>query len=73
MDKEKIRKQAKKIMDDFISALGKKTEREFTIIRKSSLREQKKCEVDDDFKELWYKNLPKKKDGYLVAEKGHWK
>lgn len=73
MDKEKIMEQAKKIMDDFIKALGKQEEKEFSIERKSSLREQNKCEQDKDFKDLWYKNLPKKKNGYMVAEKGHWK
>ena len=73
MDKEKIREQAKRIMDDFIKALGKLEEKEFAIERKSSLREQNKCEVDKDFNVLWYKNLPKKKNGYMVAEKGHWK
>ena len=73
MDQEKIQKQAKKIMDDFIKALEKQELSEFSITRKKSLRDQEKYEVDKDFKDNWLKIVPKKKDRYLVAEKGHWK
>ena len=74
IDKEKIRKQAKQIMDDFIRALDKTEglKNEFGQERKSSIREKTKSEKDTGFRKRMFKNAPKKKDDFLVMEKKNW-
>ena len=74
MDEEKIKKQAKKIMDEFISALNKVPEikEEFGQERKQFTRESAKSEYGKEFKERMLKNAPKVKDGQLVMEKKRW-
>ncbi|MBM3233887.1 hypothetical protein FJZ19_02210 [Candidatus Pacearchaeota archaeon] len=75
-DKEEILKQAKKIMDNFHSALEK--------IEKEKLEEARverdECErnetetwkTDSDFREIMFKNAKRKKDECIEAEKGKW-
>ena len=74
MDEEKIKKQAKKIMDEFISALNKvpKIKEEFGQERKQFTRKSEKSEYGDEFKERMLKNAPKVKDEQLVMEKKSW-
>ncbi len=73
MDQEKIRKEAKQIMDDFMSALDKVEEvkEEFGNKRDSSMREPKECKYKD-FKTKILANAPKKEDDCILAEKKKW-
>lgn len=73
-DAEQIRKQAKAIMDEFIAALEKVPEAEFTIgfEREDGVRPPAKCQSDPEFKQRMLKNAPKVKDDCIVAEKKQW-
>ncbi len=74
MDEEKIKKQAKKIMDEFISALNKvpKIKEKFGQERNQFTRKAEKYEYGHEFKEKMLKNAPKVKDEQLVMEKKSW-
>ena len=74
MDKEKIQKQAKKIMDDFIQALDKVKEikEEFGVRRDVNTRERTPCGCDPAFPKRFFKNAPKVQDDCLVMEKKKW-
>ncbi len=74
MNEDKIKKQAKKIMDEFISALKKVPEikEEFGQERKQFSRKSDKNEYGKEFKERMLKNAPKTKDNQIVAEKKRW-
>ena len=72
MDEDKIKKQAKDIMDEFIKALDKLNDQEtFGNERAESLRVGK-VKKQAGFKERALKNAPKTKDGYFVMEKKKW-
>ena len=74
MDEEKIKKQAKKIMDEFISALNKvpKIKEVFGQERKQFTRKPLKSEYGSGFKKRMLKNAPKVKDDQLIMEKKSW-
>ena len=77
MDKTQIEKQAKKIMDDFLAALGKETQHEEVgNEREQCMREQVqengKEETDPLFRESMLANAPRTKEGYVQAEKKKW-
>jgi Asp-tRNA(Asn)/Glu-tRNA(Gln) amidotransferase C subunit len=74
IDKEKIEKEAKKIMDDFISALDKVPEigQQFGQEREEQLRVPEKHEDSKEFRKRIFKNAPKVKDDYFVMEKKSW-
>jgi len=74
IDKEKITKQAKSIMDNFIRALDKAKgiKEEFGSERKCSMRAEIKKDKDRDFRKRMFKNAPKKRDDFLVMEKKNW-
>ena len=75
MDKEAIRKQAKKMMDDFMSALDKaeEVEERFGSERTEQIRSVKgKCFDSAEFRKKMFKNAPRVKDDYLVMEKKKW-
>jgi len=74
IDKEKIRKQAKRIMDNFIKALDKAGDikEEFGSERKDSMRTEIKKGKDPDFRKRMFMNAPKKKKDFLVMEKKNW-
>jgi Asp-tRNA(Asn)/Glu-tRNA(Gln) amidotransferase C subunit len=75
-EKEEIRKQAKKIMDDFskqLSTIDKKTE-EPIIEREEFERQEGKTKVDESFsREVMFKNAEHKNKDFIIAEKGEWK
>lgn len=75
-EKEEIRKQAKKIMDDFskqLSRIDKKIE-EPLIERKEFERSEKKVKVDESFsREIMFRNAKNKNKDFIIAEKGEWK
>ena len=74
IDREKIKKQAKNIMDNFIKALDKAegVKKEFGSERKDSMRAKIKKHKDPDFRKRMFKNAPKKRDDFLVMEKKNW-
>jgi hypothetical protein len=74
LDENQIKKEAKKIMDDFISELSKIKEiKDFKIEREDNLREEKDSFIYKEFKERWFKMIPKIRQGCVLAEKGKWK
>jgi len=76
MNEEKIKKQAKEILDKFASALNKvETENEdFYVERKEFEREEGEGKVgSSEFKKMILENAPKSDDDFIIAEKGAWK
>ncbi len=80
MDKSKIQKEAKEILDKFASALSKvKTGDDFYVDREEfervegKVEKRDKCEDWGDFKESLLENAPKKDKDFVIAEKGGWK
>lgn len=73
-EKEDIRKEAKKILDDFSAKLSKvgKDISEFNIERKDFERneEEKGCEKID--RKIMFENAPNKNDDFIIAEKAGW-
>ncbi len=71
IDREKIKKQAKNIMDNFIKALDKAegVKKEFGSERKDSMRAKIKKDKDPDFRKRMFKNAPKKRDDFLETYK----
>ncbi len=73
-EQEKIKKEAKKIMDNFASELKKVKSIEFKGVERSAqLRKETKIKCDPGFRELFFDNVPKKEGNWLKAEKGAWK
>jgi len=74
MDEEKIRKEAKALMDKFMAALdaAEDVKEEVGIERSDSTRDAEKCELTEGFPERMLKNAPARKDRYVVAEKKKW-
>jgi hypothetical protein len=74
MDAEKVQKQAKAIMDDFMKALEDAGEvpGELGMERKAQTREPEKCELTEGFPERMLANAPKTKGRFVMAEKKKW-
>jgi len=73
MDKEDIKKQAKKILDNFAKALESVKAEEENVERDSDRREEKEPnEPNEEFRKIILENAPNKKEGCIVAEKGKW-
>jgi hypothetical protein len=77
-DQEKIKVQAKAIMDEFVKALDKvHVDSEYGIERRDETRDPKKsglntAEETDDFKRRMLKNAPHISGDYLQMEKKSW-
>ena len=74
LNEEKIKRQAKAIMDEFVKALDKTGEisGDVGIERAEMAREARQSRPDKEFRERFLKNAPKKTEGYIVAEKKSW-
>ncbi|OIO64173.1 hypothetical protein AUJ83_00105 [Candidatus Woesearchaeota archaeon CG1_02_33_12] len=74
INEEKITKQVKSIMDNFIRALDKAkgVKEEFGSERECSMRAEIKKSRDPQFRERMFRNAPKKTDDFLVMEKKSW-
>ena len=74
MDEEKIRRQAKALMDEFMAALeaAEEVKESVGIEREDSTRKAEKCELTQGFPERMFRNAPLKKDKYVVVEKKKW-
>ena len=73
LDREKIKEQAKKLLDNFASALGDIKTEEVYVERDEDRRDETQASApNEDFKKRILKNAPKKDDDCIVAEKGSW-
>jgi predicted Asp-tRNA(Asn)/Glu-tRNA(Gln) amidotransferase subunit C len=77
MDSERIKRQAKQILDNFADALAsveKDFKEEEGVERDEFEREEgdeKKC--DSEFRQAFLKNAPAHDDDFIIAERGEWK
>lgn len=81
-EKESIKKQAKKIMDDFSKKLskvgGSKGLKEMFIERDECERDENECEEECSFdkdkidRKIMFDNAPKSNKDFIVAEKKKW-
>lgn len=76
MNQDKIKKQAKQILDKFASALAKvdSDKIEIGVDREEFERKEnegKECEKG--FKKRFLENAPQYNDDFIIAEKGGWK
>jgi hypothetical protein len=73
VDREKIRKEAKRIMDSFARALAKVKISESRVERVNDRRDEGGGSGGDkDFRKIMFENAPKKRNGCIEAEKGGW-
>ncbi len=73
-EKQEIQKQAKKILNDFSSALEKVKTSETHPEQGSGMREQgEPWQTDQNFRDIMFSNAPFVDDDSIVAEKGEWK
>jgi predicted Asp-tRNA(Asn)/Glu-tRNA(Gln) amidotransferase subunit C len=78
IDKAKIEKEAKQILDKFAKALEKVEEEkdlDFHIDRDEFERLEGKegCKADDNFKKRFLENAPKHDEDFVIGERGSWK
>ena len=75
VSRDAVEKDARAIMNSFLKVL----ERVHTsddpgfVERDESMRDQGVGVCDDDFRKRMMENAPRKKDGYILTEKGEWK
>jgi len=74
MSQEKIRREAKALMDEFMAALeaAEEVKEDVGVERNASTRKAEKPELTEGFPERMLKNAPSKKGRYVVAEKKTW-
>tara|TARA_Y100000310_G_scaffold209474_1_gene210133 strand:+ start:755 stop:1012 length:258 start_codon:yes stop_codon:yes gene_type:complete len=83
LDKKKIEKKAKQILDKFASALAK-VEKEhdedfyvdrddFERIEGTARKQSDDCYGEDSFKKELLENAPDKDEDFILVEKGDWK
>ncbi|MFA7707448.1 MAG: hypothetical protein WCX73_00700 [Candidatus Pacearchaeota archaeon] len=77
MDKERIQRQAKQILDNFADALAcveKESKEDSGIIRDEFERKEGNCnQEDNEFRTAFLKNSSSHDDDFIIAEKGSWK
>jgi len=74
VEQEKIKLEAKTIMDNFMKALsGIDVENEFVLNRKKTFRlDNGKSESSDEFRNIFLQNANKKTPDAILANKGEW-
>ena len=74
--KEQIKRQAKEILDKFSKALSCiPNVKESNVVRDEDRREERRGEgkeCDSDFRQLMFKNAPRKNKDFIIAEKKKW-
>jgi Asp-tRNA(Asn)/Glu-tRNA(Gln) amidotransferase C subunit len=72
--KNKTEIEAKKIMDNFISALKDipHDDFEYNVLRKNVMRKPRKKAIDKEFRDLILNNAPEIESGCIKAEKKKW-
>lgn len=73
-EQEKIKKQAKHILDSFANELKKidDSKLDISINREHQTRKETASFVDKEFKKLWFKIIDNKEGDNIKAEKGKW-
>jgi len=74
-EREEIKKQAKKILDDFSEELSKagKSVGESLIERGTCERAEGSAECDNSFsREKMFENAPEKNENFIIGEKKRW-
>lgn len=73
-EKEKIRKQARDILDSFSLKLSKVDYKlkESEIIRQDGMRKEGENVPEEISKKIMFENAPNKKGDFIVAEKKKW-
>jgi Asp-tRNA(Asn)/Glu-tRNA(Gln) amidotransferase C subunit len=75
-EQEKIKKEAKEIMDSFAKSL-EKVEKELSgehqVRRKEQMREEGSGRTSKNFREFFFENAPSKSGDFIKAERGKWK
>ena len=72
--KKQIKKDAKKILDDFSKSLESIEDKKLLsgVERNKQVRSESSVSCDKEFKKLFLKNVPKKDGDYVLAEKKKW-
>ncbi len=72
--KKQIKKDAKKILDDFSKSLESIEDKKLLsgVERDKQVRSESSVSCDKEFKKLFLKNVPKKDGDYVLAEKKKW-
>ena len=73
MNENKVKEEAKRIMDAFMAELGEtEVKEDFGLVREENIRDAKVKSPESGFKARMLKNAPKVKDDMIVAEKKTW-
>lgn len=75
-EQERIKKEAKTIMDNFAGALEKVEEEasdDFSVKRKFQARKETRAHSKKEFRDIFFENAHSKSQDYIKAEKGKWK
>lgn len=73
MNRDKIREEAKALMDEFSQALDSiSLQEDIGIERDEQVREPELEKLDKDFRKRMFENAPRKNDEYIIAEKKKW-
>jgi len=71
---ERIRKEARTILDKFAKALEKVETKESFVERKKCAREEGEGdEPNESFRQIFFQNAPEVNNNCIQAEKGKWK
>jgi len=76
MDSEKIKNQAKRILDNFADALAsveKETKEEGVEREEFERKEENGKESSPEFRQAFLKNSPNHDADFIIAERGDWK
>jgi predicted Asp-tRNA(Asn)/Glu-tRNA(Gln) amidotransferase subunit C len=74
MDKKKVEKEAKQMLDNFAKALSKvKTKEEDYHVDRDKSERVEGGDSCEGFKSKLLGNAPEKDDDFIIAEKGAWK
>ena len=73
-EKKEIKKQAKKLLDEFSKKLDKIKTKESHFSNKNKLRDEGDgWKTDEEFRSTMLSNAPFTENDFIVAEKGEWK
>ena len=72
-EREKIRKEAKQILDKFSKSLQSVKAGESNVVRDEDRRKEGEgMECDKEFREIMFENAPKKHKDFIIAERKTW-
>ncbi len=75
-EQKKIKKEAKRLMDNFAKALAKVEKKKISfsfVQRKKQTRKESEAASDSEFRKAFFDNVPNKEGNCVKAEKGKWK